>query len=64
MSSEIEKSGRIGQFYEDLKKCRKILLELQRTMDTDGCYNPFNKVADPVCNVVAECRQTLERIEA
>jgi len=63
MSSEIEKSGRIQQFYEDLKKCRKILRELQRTMDTDGCYNPFNKDAEAVCDAAKSCRQTLERIE-
>jgi hypothetical protein len=51
------------QYTEDLKKCKKILREIQRTMDTDGCYNPYNKVAWFLGYIVHEARAKLEEVE-
>jgi len=61
MSSRFEQSGGVTQFYDDLKAIRKIVLKLQRTMDTDGCYNPFNRHAEAAGRITSEIRSKLER---
>ena len=57
---EWEMSLDIEGFYEDIAAIRKILLKLRRTMDTDGCYNPFNKVAPYLAEVASKTRARLE----
>lgn len=60
MSSEFERKGGVRQFYEDLAAIRRTLLKLKRTMDTDGCYNPFNKGAPYLGKIVGKVRCELE----
>lgn len=45
---------------DDLKAIRKILKEIERTEETGGCYNPYNKVADWLAQTVSDTRQLLE----
>ena len=47
-------------FKDDLKAIRKILKEIERTDETGGCYNPYNKVADWLAQTVSDVRALLE----
>lgn len=47
-------------FQDDLKAIRKILKEIERTDETGGCYNPYNKVADWLAQTVSDVRALLE----
>lgn len=55
---------KVLEHLEEIKEIRKILLELRRTVDTDGCYCPYNKVYSRQAKVVHEIREKLrEEIE-
>jgi len=49
------------RFYEDRKVVVEIVREMTRTVDTDGCYNPYNKSAASICEAMDECRRFLEK---
>lgn len=51
----------IKQHYVEIKECREILRELKRTVDTDGCYCPYNKVYPHQAEVVHEIREILRQ---
>lgn len=54
----------IIQYLKDLKACKQILREIDRAMDTDGCYNPYNKNAPFLSKIVHEARKKLEEARA
>jgi hypothetical protein len=45
---------------EDIKKIRKILKEVERIEETDGCYNSYNKTHPFICKVIHDVRYLLE----
>jgi len=52
----------VEQHLEDLKECKIILRELQRTVDTDGCYSPYNNNFDAQAEIVHESLNILNRL--
>ena len=54
----------VSQHLRELKECQQILRNLTKTVDTDGCYCPYNKVYPHQAKVVHEIREILkEKIE-
>ena len=52
----------VEQHLEDLKECKNIIRELQRTVDTNGCYSPYNNTFDAQAEIVHEALNVLNRI--
>ena len=52
----------IEQHLEELKECKIIIRELQRMVDTDGCYSPYNNTFDAQAEIVHESLNILKRL--
>jgi len=55
-----EEEIEVPKHLQEIKEIQKILRELKRTTDTDGCYNPYNLVYPYIAKVVHEVRELLK----
>jgi len=49
----------ISQHLEEIKETKRILRELERTVETNGCYCPFNKTYPWQAKVIHEVTEIL-----
>ena len=59
-----EQGIKLHKLDKEAREIRSIMLKIIRTEETDGCFNPYNKGFEYLCEIVSEVRGILkEKLE-